>query len=169
MKKLFFTALLFLPASLLYSQLITKIFIVCHAERTAGDDLTPAGLAQAQLLKSVFGGAGINRIYSTDYERTRKTAKPLADSLGLTTAHYPSNADLITTIKSTGAGRRHFVVGHSDTVIDFITRCGCRPPTGLATGIPGSQFDNLFQVLLTKTGAGWTCEVMRLRYGAPAD
>jgi hypothetical protein len=55
-------------------------------------------------------------------------------------------------------------------VIDFITSCGCAAPDGLSAGIPLTQFDNLFLVLLKKTMVGqlatWSCEVIRMRYGA---
>lgn len=44
---------------------------------------------------------------------------------------------------------------------------------GMAAGIPPSQFDNLFLLLLKKTAVGGTvsrsCELTRMRYGAPTD
>lgn len=168
MKQVLFAAL-FLWGSAVYGQTVTKIFIVRHADRTTGDDLTPAGLTRAQTLKRVLGGAGIKRIHSTDFVRTKKTAKPLADSLGLTTAIYSSIPHLVTQIKIAGAGLRHLVVGHSDTVDDIITECGCRPPASITPQMPATQYDNLFLVLLRKTGALWSCEWMRLRYGAATD
>ena len=56
------------------------IYLVRHAEKLAGDDpsLTPEGAARAELLAETLGDAGIVRIYSTDYARTRGTAAPLA-------------------------------------------------------------------------------------------
>lgn len=173
MKHLLLAVAIFCLPPTLNSQTITKIFVVRHADRTAGDDLTPAGLARAETLKRVLGGAGIKRIYSTNFVRTKKTAKPLADSLGITTTIYATNAALIPIIKSTGEGLRHLVVGHSDTVVDFITSCGCSAPSALTGGLPVSQYDNLFVVLLKKVTAGpvitWKCEVMRMRYGASTN
>lgn len=170
MKQILFAALYILPVCVLHGQTSAEIFIVRHADRTAGDDLNAAGLARAQELKRVLGGAAIGRIYSTDFVRTKKTAQPLADSLGLTTKIYSSIPTLIKDIKLNVAKKRHLVVGHSDTVDDIIAACGCTPPPAITPQMPITQFDNLFLVILTKTGAGalvtWSCEWMRMRYGA---
>jgi bisphosphoglycerate-dependent phosphoglycerate mutase len=62
------------------------IFLVRHAETVAprGTDLRPlseAGQRRAVLLAKLLKDAGINAIYTSDLERTVKTAEPLAESL----------------------------------------------------------------------------------------
>src|SRR5579859_6072486 len=70
------------------------IFVVRHAERAAATDpnaskrmmaddppLTPAGQARAVRLATMLSAAGIQRIYTTEFQRARQTAAPLADKL----------------------------------------------------------------------------------------
>src|SRR5947199_10426924 len=67
---------------------VTTIILIRHAEKIIDPnnpdvDLSPAGQARAQELARMFGDAGINAIYATQYKRTQETVKPLADKLGL--------------------------------------------------------------------------------------
>ena len=63
--------------------------------------------------------AGIRAIYSTDYKRTRQTAQPLADRLGLTVQTYDAKrdlADFLKEVESNHIGEKVLIVGHSNTV-----------------------------------------------------
>ena len=67
---------------------VTTVIIIRHAEKIIDPnnpdvDLSPAGQARAQELARMFGDAGVNAIYATQYKRTQETVKPLADKLGL--------------------------------------------------------------------------------------
>ena len=67
---------------------VVTVILVRHAEKIIDPnnpdvDLTPAGQARAQEIARMFGGAGINAIYATQYKRTQHTVKPLADTSGL--------------------------------------------------------------------------------------
>src|SRR5256714_4446556 len=67
---------------------VTTVILVRHAEKIIDPnnpdvDLSPAGQARAQEIVRMFGDAGINAIYATQYKRTQQTVKPLADKLGL--------------------------------------------------------------------------------------
>src|SRR3989454_12480696 len=69
---------------------VTTVILIRHAEKVidpnnADPDLSPAGQTRAQELVRMFGDAGINAIYATQYKRTQQTVKPLADKLGLAT------------------------------------------------------------------------------------
>src|SRR3989454_12655624 len=67
---------------------VTTVILIRHAEKVIDPnnndpDLSPAGQTRAQELVRMFGDAGINAIYATQYKRTQQTVKPLADKLGL--------------------------------------------------------------------------------------
>lgn len=103
------------------------IYLVRHAEKvSAGDDpaLNQAGMRRAQLLADRLEGAGIETIWSTDYERTRQTAAPLAQSLRIEVETYdPSDlAGFAETLKE--RGETALVVGHSNTTPDLSTQLG---------------------------------------------
>src|SRR5690606_22627139 len=67
----------------------TTILVVRHAERAdagAGERdpaLSQAGSARAHALAEVAADAGVTAILATQYRRTRQTAEPLAERLGL--------------------------------------------------------------------------------------
>ena len=63
---------------------ITTIILVRHAEKIIDPnnpdvDLSAAGQARAQEIARMFGDAGINAIYATQYQRTQETVKPLSE------------------------------------------------------------------------------------------
>src|SRR5437870_13587997 len=67
---------------------VMTVILIRHAEKIIDPnnpdvDLSPAGQTRAQELARMFGDAGINAIYATQYKRTQETVKPLADKLGL--------------------------------------------------------------------------------------
>src|SRR5438445_13658504 len=60
---------------------VTTIILVRDAEKIIDPnnpdvDLSAAGQAPAQEIASVFGEAGSNAIYATQYKRTQETGKP---------------------------------------------------------------------------------------------
>src|SRR5260370_4434374 len=80
----------------------------------------------AQELVRMFGDAGINAIYATQYKRTQQTVKPLADKLGLPVnqVNAKSTADLLAQIRSRNSGQVVFVAGHNKSVPENISRLG---------------------------------------------
>jgi len=101
----------------------TQYFLVRHAEKGQDDpkdpSLTETGQARARLLADELSQAGIRAIYSTDYKRTRQTAQPLADRLGLTVQTYDAKrdlADFLKEVESNHSGEKVLIVGHSNTV-----------------------------------------------------
>src|SRR3954451_15856178 len=71
-----------------FSRPVTTVILVRHAEKkieptNPDPDLAPDGVERAQEIARVFGDAGINAIYATQYKRTQQTVKPLSDRTGV--------------------------------------------------------------------------------------
>lgn len=96
-----------------------KIFLLRHAEKqkTADSDppLTAEGKKRAAHLVELFKSSSIKHIYSSDYQRTMETAKPLAESLGLVIQQYDAARleEFASQLKQTSGNI--VVVGHSNT------------------------------------------------------
>jgi broad specificity phosphatase PhoE len=147
------------------------IFVVRHAERAASGDqaaethrmmaddppLTPAGQARAGRLAAMLAPAGIARIYTTEYQRTRQTAAPLAQKLKLTPVMAAANdpAPLIAQLIK-GKGNA-LVVGHANTIPDLLKKLGVKDPVTIAD----NDYDDLF-VVVRRVGEPST--LIRLKY-----
>ncbi len=129
------------------------VILVRHAERAdagapAGaamqgnpdPELSAAGKARAEKLAGMLKDAGVTAIYTTQYIRTKDTAKPLADLLKMTPEVIQSrDADgLVAKIKAQPKGVV-LVVGHSNSVPAIIKALG-----GPDVTIGESEYDNLF-------------------------
>lgn len=149
----------------LTAQTITKIYVLRHADRTPlGDDLSVLGIKRANDLKRYLLPTGINALFSTNTVRTKKTLQPMVTPLMPIKIYDPIPA-LITQIKTNFNGKRVVVVGHSNTIPQIITACGCISPFP-AIGIPDNQFDNLLLLLVRFNAVGApTCELLHNKYG----
>lgn len=144
-----------------------SIILIRHAEKKVepdnpDPDLSPAGLARAQELVRMFGGAGINAIYASQYKRTQQTVKPLAEKLGLPVnqADAKKTADLVARIRAQNPGQTVFISGHNNTAPEIVAALG--GPT--FPMIPETEFDNLYVVTVDRTGK---TKVMKMKYGNP--
>ncbi|MEK6336776.1 MAG: phosphoglycerate mutase family protein [Acidobacteriota bacterium] len=151
-----------------FSRPITTVILIRHAEKVIDPnnpdvDLSPAGQARAQEIVRMFGDAGINAIYATQYKRTQQTVKPLADKLGLpiNQVNSKNTAELLSQIKSQHAGQLIFIAGHNSTVPEIIAALG-GPQYPV---IPETEYDNLYVVTVYRTGKA---KVVKMRYGAPS-
>lgn len=144
---------------------VTTVILVRHGEKAgpSGDvPLSEAGVARAHELARVLGSVKLDAIYTTPYERTRKTAAPLGTKTGLTpveiTAGQTYAAEMAKLIRDKHAGGTVVVVGHSNTTRDVILALGGNIPE-----IADSSYDDLFIVTLVD---GTAARVLPLRYGA---
>lgn len=140
------------------------VLLVRHAERAAepkaDPGLTPEGQARAGALATALEHSGVTALITTQFQRTRQTAAPLAAALGLTPEVVATGA---------GAGEGHIaavaaavrrqhgvvlVVGHSNTV----------PAIAAALGGPRliDFCETSYSHLLVLQGP----HLSRLRYGA---
>jgi phosphohistidine phosphatase SixA len=148
-----------------FARPVTTVILIRHAEKiidpnNADPDLSPAGQARAQELVRMFGDAGINAIYVTQYKRTQQTVKPLADKLGLPVVQVnsKSTAELVTQIRSQNRGQIVFIAGHNSTVPEIVSALG-GPQYPV---IPESEYDNLYIVTVYRTGKA---KVVKMKYG----
>jgi len=127
------------------------IFFVRHAERAAisghvpsDTGLSAAGHERAEALAQALKNAQITAIYTTEYERTRETAAPVALSLGIRPEVIPGDDLRALVAKLKASSGNVLVVGHSNTLPQIISALGVSSRVTVAE----SDYDNLFLVVL---------------------
>ena len=105
----------------------------------------------------MLADAGIAAVYSTDTERTRGTARPLADARRLPVTVYDKPKALAEKVRAEHGGDAVLVVGHSNTVPELLKAFGCAESVSIAA----DEYDNLFVVVPKGTGPA---TLVRLRY-----
>jgi broad specificity phosphatase PhoE len=119
------------------------IVLIRHGERhpSGSDALSPAGKKRATLLAQMFKGSGVTAIFTSEFTRTKETAKPLAQAVGITSRIIAADATAART-QVLAAGACPIVVGHSDTVPALIAALG--GPDDIE--INELEFDRMFVV-----------------------
>ncbi len=110
----------FLFSNITYSA-TTNIILVRHAEKLAGRNppLTVEGQRRAQSLVKLLEVFDISAIYSSNYQRTIMTSKPLANALELDiniTFSPTEYKQILDDIVSKNSGNTVLIVGHSNTI-----------------------------------------------------
>lgn len=122
------------------------LYLVRHAEKEAGGAkdpaLTAAGKIRAHKLAVLLKNKGISDIWSSNYQRTRNTAAPLAAELGIEVEIYDAS-DLKALVSKLEKNRRSaLVVGHSDTTPELASLlCNCQ-----VTEMDDTEYDRLLIV-----------------------
>lgn len=116
------------------SQSTTTLIVVRHAEKADEPVEDPGLSAQGQLrarelaemLTTVDVVGGVDAIYVTQYQRTRETAKPLADRLNIAVQIMAADdyAGLEKKILGEHRGEIVLIVGHSNTIPKIIAEFG---------------------------------------------
>lgn len=142
---------------------VTCFILVRHAEKeAAGNDpnLTAEGMARAERLSIILSQLKLDRVYSTDFKRTRQTAIPTADNQGLNISNYGGfdHNEVIDDILENDNQGKILIVGHSNTTPNFINAL-----TGTLDYpvIDEDTFDDLF---IVKTKSKGDSEVIHLKY-----
>ncbi|HEY0765048.1 MAG TPA: phosphoglycerate mutase family protein [Pyrinomonadaceae bacterium] len=148
-----------------FSRPVTTVILVRHAEKliepnNQDPDLSPEGFERAQEIARVFGEAGINAIYATQYKRTQQTVKPLSDRTGVPVKLLQSNQtdELVNQLQTTNRGQTVFIAGHNNTVPAIVSALSGQT----YPNIPESEFDNLYIVTIYRFGKA---KVVKLKYG----
>lgn len=140
------------------------VVVVRHAEKvddSADPLLSDAGKARAQALAEALASAGVTAILTTQYERTRRTAAPLAERVGIEPIVVAAGGrghvdDVAARVRELGTGTI-VVVGHSNTVPAIIRALG-GPDIG---EIPDGSYSDMFVLTLDAGGT----RLIRTRYG----
>jgi len=149
----------------------TVVLVVRHAEKAgpSGDvPLSAAGEARAQALVAIGKEAGVSAILTTQFQRTRQTAAPLAAALGITPevldvkGPVPEHVQgIAAAIRTRFAGRTVLVVGHSNTVPAIVGALGGPKLPDLCDDL----YDDLFTVVVSADGSA---RLVHAKYGAPS-
>lgn len=128
----------------------TLVLLVRHAERAddgsdPNPELSEIGRARAVCLAESLADAGVDRVFSTNYIRTRRTARPLAERLGVEIETYDPRGldDFADQLGATGG--TVLVVGHSNTTPALVEALGGDP----VRPIEHDEYDRLYAVTLT--------------------
>lgn len=110
------------------AQEVTTYYFIRHAEKLRIDktdknpNLNYKGYKRAEAWKDIFSNITFDAIYSTDYNRTKLTAKPTADRNNLPILLYNPKAMYSEAFKNNTKGKTVLVVGHSNTTNVFVNK-----------------------------------------------
>ena len=150
-----------LPAQAQVPNESTVIYLVRHAEKV--DDsrdppLSEPGLKRAILLAQMLRDADLTHLHSTDLERTRDTANPIALQTGLEVKIYnPQHLTEFSGLLRATPGR-HLVVGHSNTTPQLVRLLG-----GKSSEIADAEYDRLYMLTIKPKGGATT---VLIRFGS---
>jgi broad specificity phosphatase PhoE len=138
------------------------VYLVRHADRlddTVDTPLSGTGEARAASLAALLRDAGITAIYTSEFQRTMKTAQPLATALKLTPVTVPARDldALVKRVKESSGNDVVLIVGHDRTVPDILKAFGHAGEVSIGS----TEYDKLFVLMPTASGAP---VVLRLRY-----
>jgi broad specificity phosphatase PhoE len=155
------------------AQSATVVLVVRHAERAPGSGDPPiseVGQERAAALADIGKLTGVSAIVTTQLQRTRQTAAPLAEALKITPVVVPTQNDLAKHAAEVAAavrqqlGKTILVVGHSNTVPAIVAALGGPKLADLCE----PEYDNLITLILD---AGGSVRIVKTRFGAatPVD
>lgn len=174
MMRLFLLLSLLLLPQLHAQRAPTTVILVRHAEKAtapaADPALTETGQARAAALMAIARDAGVNAIITTQFARTRETARLAAESLHVTPevaragGAAAQHAQDVARMVLAHAGGVVLVVGHSNTIPAIVAALGAPQPPPICD----SAYDDLYVVTVPASGPA---HVIHARYGerSPVD
>ena len=138
------------------------VVVVRHADKMDDSDdaaLSSRGEEQAKQLAHVLKDFGISAIYVTQFQRTKRTAGPLAELLKIEPIEYEQKEVdwVVQDIRRKHTNDVVMVVGHRSTVPLVLQRLGCTDEVALAS----DETDSVF-ILVSLPGAA--PRLLHLRY-----
>ncbi len=143
----------------------TVVYLVRHTEKVTDVESDPPlsamGAARAVSLARDLASAGIDRVLSTPFERTRATATPFAQQKdikieSMEVSGLEAHIEEMASIVEASPGLKFLIVGHSNTVPLVIARLG-----GPQIEINEDQYGDLFVLTIDESSV----EFRRQRYG----
>lgn len=131
---------------------ITTFYFIRHAEKSNDSDdpvLSPKGEQRAKAWVNYFFLKPIDHILSTDYNRTRLTAAPLAKSKGMPIEIYDVKTATGSTLLEQYRGKTVVVFGHSNTVNKYTNDL---QQDSTYAPLKENEYHNYFYVRVSKTG-----------------
>lgn len=107
---------------------ITTYYLIRHAEKDRSNpsvkdpDLNEEGRKRAQKWAEVFRDIDFDAIYSSDFKRTKETAKPIAKRKELKISIYDPHNAYTQEFRRQTEGKTVLLVGHSNTNPDFVNK-----------------------------------------------
>lgn len=135
---------------------VTTYYLIRHAEKNRavkGDKdpvLTIKGAERADNWAKVLATANINMVYTTNYNRTKETALPIAKQNDLRLYVYNPRKMYDEGFKFNTKGKNVLVVGHSNTTPFFANKILGK---NIYKQIDDNNNGNLYIVTVTKSGA----------------
>jgi 2,3-bisphosphoglycerate-dependent phosphoglycerate mutase len=106
----------------------TTYYLIRHAEKdrtektNSNPNLNKKGQERAKKWSTYFENIELDAIYSTEYNRTIQTAKPLANVKGLKILNYDATSMYDANFKKATKGKKILIVGHSNTTPIFANK-----------------------------------------------
>ncbi|SIQ73683.1 Broad specificity phosphatase PhoE [Chryseobacterium sp. RU37D] len=153
MKKFLFALICIFSFIALKSQQ-TNIYIVRHAEKDLSDktntnpDLSSVGKNRAEKLALELKKIKFSAAYSTPYNRTQQTLKPitLQNSIEITSYEPRENKKLAEEILKRYQGKNVIIAGHSNTIPLLLEAFGSNAPFEISE----DDYSNIFHVKINK-------------------
>lgn len=124
--KNFILSIFFLTSLYSSAQDCSSFYLIRHAEKLRinkserNPKLNEKGVIRAEKWKEVLKNINLDKIYSTNYNRTIETANPTSKSQNIDiTIYSPSNIDY-GNFKEINKGKKVLIVGHSNTIPNFV-------------------------------------------------
>ncbi|MDE2764382.1 MAG: histidine phosphatase family protein [Gemmatimonadota bacterium] len=140
------------------------VYLVRHAEKaddgTNDPPLAIAGQIRVQTLRVLLDDVDLTHVHTTDWKRTRDTARPFAEKAAVELAFYDPRelGTLAAEIRATPG--RHLVAGHSNTTPQLVAALGGEP----LDPIDELEYDRLYILVIQPGG---TTVTTVLRFGEP--
>ncbi|MBD1396928.1 histidine phosphatase family protein [Pontibacter sp. JH31] len=131
----------------------TTVYLVRHAEKDISNpsdenpDLTLAGKARAEALRSLLDGEQVHALYATKYIRTINTLKPLAEDRALEIRQYGGHDfnGIREKLLQEHRGQTVVIAGHSNTLLPMIEALGAKRPV---SDIADSEYNYVFKLTI---------------------
>ena len=139
--------------------LVTTIFVVRHAEKTPEQLISPIGEQRAKALAAFMALQNVGGVYSTDTQRTRKTAEPTANAANVKVQKYKPEPGRTwcADVAKKHAGQSVLIVGHSNTVVPIVNNFGAK----MTHKIDHDEYHSLFIVRVV----GKDAQAVRVNFG----